>query len=133
MYKASLTNFAPPPLQVLDMWPYPALKNWGSAKSIFLLDFSDRSYPIKTNQAKWMNDLVSFHVDTIMKSKQSPPATTTVALSGRDKAEIVLRHYEMDPRIGVEEGSTLSIMLVDRGSLLRRDRYNYNKKFVSLS
>ena len=51
------------------MWQYEALKNWGFGVSTFVLDFVDSSYPLQTNQGKWMNDLIEFHVETLLRVK----------------------------------------------------------------
>ena len=57
--------------QVLDMWPYQVVRNWGHSKGTFVLDFVDSSYPVKTNQGKWMNELVDFHLEAILRGNVS--------------------------------------------------------------
>ena len=54
------------------MWPYQALKNWGHSDQTFILNFVDTTYPIKTNQGKWMRSLVDFHVNAIVSNKVRP-------------------------------------------------------------
>ena len=51
------------------MWQYEVLQNWGFGSTTFVLDFYDSSYPLQTNQGRWMNALIDFHVDAIVKHK----------------------------------------------------------------
>ena len=53
-------------IQILDVWPYKVLKNWGYTENTFILEFDDRTYPLKTPQGRWMNALVDFHIETIL-------------------------------------------------------------------
>ena len=52
--------------QILDVWPYQVLKNWGYTDQTFILEFEDRTYPVKTGQGRWMNALVDFHIESIL-------------------------------------------------------------------
>ena len=86
-------------VQVLDVWTYDVVRNWGHTKSSFLLvsarerpghqkasffmgdtrdmfayvlqAFEKSTYPVKTNQGYWMVSLINFHIDSIMKSRVS--------------------------------------------------------------
>lgn len=53
-------------IQILDVWPYKVLKNWGYTENTFILEFDDRTYPLKTPQGRWMNALVDFHIEAIL-------------------------------------------------------------------
>lgn len=53
------------------MWPYQVLRNWGHSMGTFVLDFVDSSYPVKTNQGKWMNSLIDFHLETLLRTNVS--------------------------------------------------------------
>ena len=52
--------------QILDEWPFKVLKNWGYTDQTFILEFDDRTYPVKTSQGRWMNALVDFHIEAIL-------------------------------------------------------------------
>ena len=52
--------------QILDVWPYQVLKNWGYTEHTFVLEFDDRTYPVKTSQGRWMNAMVDFYIETIL-------------------------------------------------------------------
>jgi len=55
--------------EVLDMWEFQVLKNWAYSRRTFVLAFTNKNYPVESNQAKWISELVDFHVDTIMNSE----------------------------------------------------------------
>jgi hypothetical protein len=61
--------------QILDIWTYEVFQNWGYTRKSFLLAFDSSTYPIKTNQGKWMTELINFHVNNIVKIKDAPPST----------------------------------------------------------
>ena len=52
--------------QILDVWPYQVLKNWGYTEQTFILEFDDRTYPLKTGQGRWMNVMVDFFIEAIL-------------------------------------------------------------------
>jgi hypothetical protein len=61
--------------EILDVWPYKVLKNWGYTENTFILEFDDRTYPLKTPQGRWMNALVDFHIESILGDMTTPPVT----------------------------------------------------------
>ena len=52
--------------QILDVWPYKVLKNWGYTEQTFILEFDDRTYPLKTSQGRWMNAMIDFYIESIL-------------------------------------------------------------------
>ena len=94
-------------LQVLDLWQYQVLRNWGFSGSTFVLDFADTSYPIKTNQGRWIADLISFHIEAIARDEGNPPppphevfhptsSSPPPLPRGSSQQGIVEQHYEMN-------------------------------------
>ena len=55
--------------QTLDMWQYQVLQNWGFSPGAFVLNFADTSYPVKTNQGRWINNLINFHIEAITRDE----------------------------------------------------------------
>ncbi|CAI8054447.1 Talin-2, partial [Geodia barretti] len=74
--------------EILDVWPYKVLKNWGYTENTFILEFDDRTYPLKTPQGRWMNALVDFHIESILGDMTTPPVTHQ-EMGGAVREEIV--------------------------------------------
>lgn len=51
--------------EVLDTWHYSCLRNWAYSKRTFVLAFANKNYPVESNQAKWICQLIDFHVDML--------------------------------------------------------------------
>lgn len=51
------------------MWQYQVLQNWGFSPGAFVLNFADTSYPVKTNQGRWINNLINFHIEAITRDE----------------------------------------------------------------
>lgn len=95
-------------LQVLDLWQYQVLRNWGFSGGTFVLDFADTSYPIKTNQGRWIADLISFHIEAITRDEGNPPppphevfhptssSPPPLPHASSSQQGIVEQHYEMN-------------------------------------
>ena len=93
--------------QVLDLWQYQVLKNWGFSGDTFVLDFADTSYPIKTNQARWIADLINFHIEAIARDEGYPPpppqkvfhptsSSPPLPRPVSSQQGIIQQHYEMN-------------------------------------
>ena len=41
--------------------------------------FTNKNYPVESNQAKWISELVDFHVDTIMNSEVRRAASIRIS------------------------------------------------------
>jgi hypothetical protein len=64
--------------EVLDSWDYQVLRNWAYSRKTFVLAFTDKNYPVESNQAKWISMLVDFFVDSIINIARPPPVSTTI-------------------------------------------------------
>lgn len=75
--------------EILDMWPYQVIQNWGFGSKTLMLHFADSSYPVKTNQGNWMTELINFNVESIIsKPKPEPSPNRNIA-----------QNYEQDPNL----------------------------------
>jgi hypothetical protein len=59
--------------EVLDFWEYQVLKNWAYSRRTFVIAFNDKNYPVESNQARWISELVDFFVESIIHHSPSPP------------------------------------------------------------
>ena len=81
--------------EVLDFWEYQVLKNWAYSRRTFVVvgcgcglytvtppfkfkAFNNKNYPVESNQAKWISELVDFFVESILHSSVSELLTSDV-------------------------------------------------------
>lgn len=71
--KRGIMRVCPKTKEVLDSWEYQVLKNWAYSRRTFVLAFNNKNYPVESNQAKWISELVDFFVESIVRLSHSPP------------------------------------------------------------
>lgn len=81
--------------EVLDFWEYQVLKNWAYSRRTFVVvgcgcglytvtppfkfkAFNNKNYPVESNQAKWISELVDFFVESILHSSVSELLTSDI-------------------------------------------------------
>jgi hypothetical protein len=60
--------------EVVDTWDFQVLRNWAYSRKTFVLAFTDKNYPVESNQAKWISMVVDFFVDSIISTGHPHPA-----------------------------------------------------------